>query len=210
MKGPPERPVVPLPVSCEQTGWLPQGRCSLYAGLLDTGLRTLAFWTQVPSDTGRCRALVAVGARRCRLWMVREPAQSTDNHLTPNRRFSPDKSHGSLPRISRLSNRRVHRATAGVSLLRVMIASEKCASDNNSSHGVPGEGQSYGAAPLLLIDSRFTARGRRRAVAPPDAGALGFAWGELTRPTSTHGDVGGEDLLQHGLKVFPSKATKNG
>src|SRR5258708_26481255 len=73
-KGPPERPMVPkaskafrwqlpyltTPVNCTQTGWLLQGRCSLYTGLLDPGPWTLAFvhWSR--------RTLVAIGTGRFR------------------------------------------------------------------------------------------------------------------------------------------------
>jgi len=103
-KGPPERPVVPkasraFALYCQlaQTDWLAacwvDARFTLAfgprphdAGLSDTG--PVGHWSLV--GTGR------FGARRCRLWMVRETTPSTDKHPTPNQMRSPDETHGSF------------------------------------------------------------------------------------------------------------------
>jgi hypothetical protein len=53
-------PVVPLPVSCRQTGWLPAGLMLALRWPLDPGLTTLASRTLVPSDIGHWSALVAL------------------------------------------------------------------------------------------------------------------------------------------------------
>ena len=81
-------PRIALPVSCGQTGWLPQGRCSLYTGRPDPGLWTLCLSDVGPVGRLSPSALVVIGTRHCWRGMVRETTRSTErSNARRNRRF---------------------------------------------------------------------------------------------------------------------------